>query len=1007
MYFDVVVFNNISYNKITSNYESGIQIAQDSWGNVFRHNHLSSNGWNFGVFAGNLPDFEQDIDYSNTVNGRPIYYWVDERDKQVPADAGYVAAINCVNITVRDLSLTNNLQGVLFAGTTNSTVENNNVSNSWIGIQLTLASSQNAIYNNTIKNNEWRGIELMTGCSQNNISGNSITSNIPVRTSSTPWYIPIFTPRMGIGLCLSGWSHENIIRNNWIALNGYGIYIGSERDWDPLHRPDNNTVSENTVVHNYLYGIQTSYSSGNLIFHNIFLDNWRQVQTIDSTNIWDDGYASGGNYWSDYAGEDVDSDGIGDTPYVIDENNQDRYLLMAPWTLPAEHELAAVLRSPILLQLGDSAVLNATVANKGLYGETNIVLSIFINGTVAKSTIIASLQPNSHYTLSYLLIPHNEGVYNVTAYASALSGEKNIANNLFSLFVKVKTPIVVPDDYTTIKEAVNAANAEGTIFVRAGIYDEDVLIDKFGLRIVGQNPETTIVKRGIKVTAPKVSIIDLKIQRGVYLEISWGCTVTGNMVGGIGLWYSSNNVLAGNNITYNYGAGIEFDESSYNIVYGNNLTDNSGHGIDLYKSSANTFSNNNIIGNRGCGVLGSGSNNKIYRNKIANNSGYGIRLMSTCKNNAVSENKIVNNEGGIDLSGVLSDWYKECPENNLINENIIANNRETGVRISGSLNNIFYHNSFVNSTNHVTLSNTRGNVWNDGYPSGGNYWSDYNGTDLFSGPYQNETGSDGIGDIQYVIDADNLDRYPLMEPYPPTRTVGVNIGDWAMYDVAFSWTGTYQPDYEDMNNTEWLMIEVTAISGTVITFDGTLHFRNGSGQVTTDLTWDVAPPGSYGMGFWFIGANLSAGDSIYQPSSTRVINETVIRTYKGLPREVNHFNASILYYDHYNVDCYWDRATGILTEQSLEWQSISTPTDSFSLCLKMIETNIWSPTNVPLVGDLNHDGKVNIQDVMVAALAFYSYPSHPRWNPIADINNDNTVNIIDIVLIAKNFGRKL
>jgi hypothetical protein len=53
-------------------------------------------------------------------------------------------------------------------------------------------------------------------------------------------------------------------------------------------------------------------------------------------------------------------------------------------------------------------------------------------------------------------------------------------------------------------------------------------------------------------------------------------------------------------------------------------------------------------------------------------------------------------------------------------------------------------------------------VEDNGYPSGGNYWSDYNGTDMYHGPYQNQTGSDGIGDTPYVIDANNTDNYPLM-----------------------------------------------------------------------------------------------------------------------------------------------------------------------------------------------------------------------------------------------------
>jgi len=59
------------------------------------------------------------------------------------------------------------------------------------------------------------------------------------------------------------------------------------------------------------------------------------------------------------------------------------------------------------------------------------------------------------------------------------------------------------------------------------------------------------------------------------------------------------------------------------------------------------------------------------------------------------------------------------------------------------------------------------NFWDDGYPSGGNYWSDYTDIDVFSGPYQNVTGSDGIGDIPYTIDENNQDRYPLIYPWSP------------------------------------------------------------------------------------------------------------------------------------------------------------------------------------------------------------------------------------------------
>jgi hypothetical protein len=74
------------------------------------------------------------------------------------------------------------------------------------------------------------------------------------------------------------------------------------------------------------------------------------------------------------------------------------------------------------------------------------------------------------------------------------------------------------------------------------------------------------------------------------------------------------------------------------------------------------------------------------------------------------------------------------------------------------------HNSFAENVVQVQSEGTL-NVWDGNYPSGGNYWSDYSGVDLYSGSYQNETGSDGIGDTPYVINDCNQDNYPLMNPW--------------------------------------------------------------------------------------------------------------------------------------------------------------------------------------------------------------------------------------------------
>jgi hypothetical protein len=65
------------------------------------------------------------------------------------------------------------------------------------------------------------------------------------------------------------------------------------------------------------------------------------------------------------------------------------------------------------------------------------------------------------------------------------------------------------------------------------------------------------------------------------------------------------------------------------------------------------------------------------------------------------------------------------------------------------------------------------NFWDHGYPAGGNYWSDYSEPDFYSGPFQNETGGDGIGDAPYVIDVSNIDNYPLINPYVGSHDIGI------------------------------------------------------------------------------------------------------------------------------------------------------------------------------------------------------------------------------------------
>ena len=140
---------------------------------------------------------------------------------------------------------------------------------------------------------------------------------------------------------------------------------------------------------------------------------------------------------------------------------------------------------------------------------------------------------------------------------------------------------------------------------------------------------------------------------------------------------------------------------------------------------------------------------------------YGIWVDSS-SNIAITQNNITDNHIGISLR-----WSS----NIVVTSNNVANNVEHGIYGEGWSNSVIYHNNFVSNTRHVYLwLKSYGNIWDEGYPSGGNYWDDYDGVDNFNGPNQDQPGSDGIGDTPYIVYESNKDNYPLMNPWTPMET---------------------------------------------------------------------------------------------------------------------------------------------------------------------------------------------------------------------------------------------
>ncbi|MCK4443113.1 MAG: right-handed parallel beta-helix repeat-containing protein, partial [Thermoplasmata archaeon] len=224
--------------------------------NTLRSNVMSGNSYNLDIQGWHPSDLNHDIDTTNTVDGKSVYYWIGRSGETVPSDAGYVGIIDSDNMIVQDLTLTNNGQGIFFAHTYDSTIKNVDVSSNLWGIRM-IYSEGNTISGNTVTGYDY-GIYPYYSYT-NTISGNTVTGN-------------------DYGIYLYG-SDTNIIGDNILTGNDYGIYL--------YDYSDSNTISGNTVTDNTYQGIYLQNSDTNTMTVNTVKENMRGIhlENSDSNTI--------------------------------------------------------------------------------------------------------------------------------------------------------------------------------------------------------------------------------------------------------------------------------------------------------------------------------------------------------------------------------------------------------------------------------------------------------------------------------------------------------------------------------------------------------------------------------------------------------------------------------------------------------------------------------------------------------------------------------------------------
>jgi nitrous oxidase accessory protein len=263
----------------------------------------------------------------------------------------------------------------------------------------------------------WRGISL-TGnyCT---VSGNRITNatNGIVLFGNENRIVGNIFESIAISSAIQlNHANKNLVTNNSIDSCVEGIQI-----WQ---NSNNNTISENTVKNIQEYAISFQYSNDNALMRNnitrsgigtsiygsnrnvITYNNYVDNAVQFSAN--EDYYLTFGynrsvntinqNYWNDYHRADANGDGTGDTPYVINEYNQDSQPLMEAISLNQAQNTPSPQSTP------DPSSNPTPNTSQSPSPSNSLTPSPSHEPTTEQSPIPSVHAPPPNYTTQYLLV---------------------------------------------------------------------------------------------------------------------------------------------------------------------------------------------------------------------------------------------------------------------------------------------------------------------------------------------------------------------------------------------------------------------------------------------------------------------------------------------------------------------------------------------------------------------------------------------------------------------------
>jgi len=637
--------------------------------------------------------------------------------------------------------INNSGDGVHMISSTNrNTIERNIFQENLNGIHLEISNS-NMIYNNTIQECD-NGMLIEDFSNSNTVRGNTITSN-------------------DYGMNIQNSSNNGILYNE-ISQNNYGIYLLSSTS---------NSLQANTIVNNTGDGlILTSSADNNLIYSCTIQENLRGVYIYSSVNntleknIISQNNGDGVYLSYSMSGFSGENRVINNT--IFSNNGTGIYLYSSDGNILDKNEIYSNVDGGIriIYSSDENIISNNTVYDVpcGVYFSKSHYNSMSNNTLhhIAGNAIAMFSYSSENQIRDNIINDSDEGLH------LEYSNTNTIFNN--TIYENTRTGInISSSDLNTLQNNTIYMNGEDGILLLSS--DENILT----ANILHDNLNGIhLVLSGGSGNTLSENVIYDNLAHGIFLENSRTATAGNNEIigneihdngeSGISLCFSNINSIQQNNIYSNGEMGISLNSSDSNTLQENEVYGNGVHGLYLLLSNSNDIQSNNISFNGGSGIYllqsSQGDSFPIQGNLIWNNSDAGIFINSS-GSNYVAHNIIWNNSYGL--------YMNISSTGNRVYENNITTNTICGVFIASPdcSGNQFYNNNFINNTLYLDRQayDVGGNGWDNGYSAGGNYWSDYNGSDL-TGP---ESIPDGIGDTPYTIapsEAGNVDQYPLMEP---------------------------------------------------------------------------------------------------------------------------------------------------------------------------------------------------------------------------------------------------